>query len=158
MSVNNESPYYLVPNGQYAYWGEMVSGPQTVNPSKKDSGGVFQASAAPWVGCAGVSGYTLSTNNKGTPDVWIILLGSDPDWSAEDNRARVIMQSSEIKPSKAVYQQLFDGNTKVSLPSDHGVFTLTSDIGSTDDCTATFFLTFQQGSGVTTEALQVPAP
>jgi hypothetical protein len=56
--------------------------------------------------------------------VWIILLGSDPDWSSEDNRARVLMQSSEIKPSKDVYNQLFDGKTKVSLPSDHGVFTV----------------------------------
>ncbi|KAK4163126.1 hypothetical protein QBC43DRAFT_301358 [Cladorrhinum sp. PSN259] len=158
MAVNNQSPYYLIPNGQYAYWGETVSGPQTVNPFTNGSGGVFKASAVPWVGSAGVSAYTLSTNNQGTPDVWLVLLGSDPDWSPEDNRARVLMQSTAVFPDKATYNQMFDGKTTVSLPSAHGVFTLTGSIGTEDDCTATFVLTFQQGSGVTKEALEVPKP
>ena len=52
------------------------------------------------------------------------MLGSDPDWSGEDNRARVLMQTTPASPDKTTYNQLFDGKTSVSLPNSHGVFTV----------------------------------
>lgn len=73
----------------------------------------------PWVGSAGISGYYITE-----PAVWIVLLGSNPDWSAEDNRARVAISSSNLNVDKDQYNNLFDGRTSVSLPTTKGVFTV----------------------------------
>jgi hypothetical protein len=64
-------------------------------------------------------------NDKDTPDVWIILMGSNPDFAQKDDRAGVLMQSLTISPDKNAYKRLYDGNTtSVSLPFDHGIFTV----------------------------------
>ncbi|KAK6000004.1 hypothetical protein QM012_003992 [Aureobasidium pullulans] len=149
MKIDNQTPFQLTPNGQYAYWGETNVGPQGVNAYTNDgNAGELQASSVPWVGSAGISGYFIAG-----PSVWIILLGSDPDWSAEDNRARVAISSTSLNVDKDQYNRVFDGQTKVSLPTTKGVFTLTGSIGSNDSCTATYQLTFQRGGGVTPDIL-----
>ncbi|KAF4441140.1 hypothetical protein FACUT_2908 [Fusarium acutatum] len=153
-TVNNQTPYYLIPNGQYAYWGETNSGPDIINPYRTGSGGVFQASAVPWVGSAGISGYTIAN-----PAIWIAMLGSDPDWSAEDNSARVAMSTTALTTHQDLYNNMYSANvTSLTLPTANGHIKLTCNIGSADDTVASFQLTFDRGTGVTDEALGVVVP
>ncbi|CVL03778.1 uncharacterized protein FMAN_15002 [Fusarium mangiferae] len=152
--IENRTPFYLIPNGQLAYWGNTNSGPETINPYSIGSGGVFQASAAPWVGSAGISGYTIAN-----PEIWIALLGSDPDWSAEANSARVAMSTKPLTTDKDLYGYMYSTNvTNLALPTPNGHINLTCSIGSDDDTTALFTLTFYRGTGVTDEALGVVVP
>lgn len=51
---------------------------------------------------------------------WFTLLVSDPDWSAEANRARVLISLSSTNIDKNAYNGLFDGNSSVSAALDHG--------------------------------------
>lgn len=51
---------------------------------------------------------------------WITLLVSDPDWSAEANRARVLLSLSSTYTDKDAYNRLFDGRSDGSAALDHG--------------------------------------
>ncbi|VTT68381.1 unnamed protein product [Fusarium fujikuroi] len=145
--IENRTPFFLIPNGQFAYWGNTNSGPETIS-------GVFQASAAPWVGSAGISGYTIAN-----PAIWIAMLGSDPDWSAEANSARVAMSTKPLTMDKDLYNYIYSANvTNLTLPTPNGHINLTCSIGSDDDTAALFTLTFYRGTGVTDEALGVVVP
>nr|RBR01166.1 hypothetical protein FVER53263_10670 [Fusarium verticillioides] len=148
-TVGNQTPYSLKPNGQYAYWGETVSGPDTIQPYSTGSGGVFQASSVPLVGSAAISGYTIAN-----PAIWFGFLGSDPDFSTEDNKACVAMSTTHLTITKDTYSHMYSANvTRLTQPVPRGKLDLTCSIGSADDCVATFTLTFNGGTVVTGEAL-----
>ncbi|KAF5558879.1 hypothetical protein FPHYL_7220 [Fusarium phyllophilum] len=76
--IDNQTPYSLKPNGQYAYWGETVSGPDTFWHVRSSPAALVQA-----------VGYTIAN-----PGVWFGMLGSDPDLSTEDNKACVAMSTT----------------------------------------------------------------
>ncbi|KAF5586339.1 hypothetical protein FPCIR_7948 [Fusarium pseudocircinatum] len=133
-------------------WG--AGPPISVKPYSIGSGGVFQASAVPWVGSAGISGYTIAN-----PAVWIGMLGSNPDWSADDNRARVAMSTSPLTINKDLYNNMYSANaTSLTLPTANGHINLSCSISSADEAAASFLLTFDRGTGVTDEALGVVVP
>jgi hypothetical protein len=86
---------------------------------------VFQASAAPWTGSAGISGYTIAD-----PAVWIELLGSDPDWSSEDNKARVLLSATSVDTDKGTYDIMYsDGVTTMTLSTSKGQIKVSSHHG-----------------------------
>ncbi|KAF5693608.1 hypothetical protein FDENT_1840 [Fusarium denticulatum] len=152
--IDNQTPYSLKPNGQYAYWGETVSGPDTIQPYSTGSGGVFQASAVPLVGSSGISGYMIDN-----PAIWFGFLGSDPDFSTEDNKACVAMSTTQLTINKDTYNNMYSANvTRLTQPIPRGKLDLTCNIGSADDCVATFTLTFNGGTGVTGEAHGAEVP
>ncbi|CZR45258.1 uncharacterized protein FPRO_15567 [Fusarium proliferatum ET1] len=128
--IENRTPFYLIPNGQFAFWGNTNSGPETIKP------------------------YSI-----GSGAIWIAILGSDPDWSAEANSARVAMSTKPLTMDKDLYSYMYSSNvTNLTLPTPNGHINLTCSIGSDDDTTALFTLTFYKGTGVTYEALGVVVP
>ncbi|KAG5754842.1 hypothetical protein H9Q70_002553 [Fusarium xylarioides] len=140
--IDNQTPYSLKPNGQYAYWGETVSGPDTIQPYSTGAGGVFQASVVPLVGSAGISGYTIAN-----PAV------------TKDNKACIAMSTTQLTINKDLYNNMYSANVlSLTQPIPRGKLDLTCTIGSTDDCVATFRLTFNGGTDVTNEALGVDVP
>ncbi|KAG4291885.1 hypothetical protein FPRO06_13138 [Fusarium proliferatum] len=152
--IENRTPFYLIPNGQFAFWGNTNSGPETIKPYSIGSGGVFQASAAPWVGSAGISGCRIAN-----PAIWIAMLGSDPDWRAEANSARVAMSTKPLTMDKDLYNYMYSANvTNLTLSTPNGHINERFFIGSDDDTTALFTLNFYKGTGVTDEALGVVVP
>ncbi|EWG51786.1 hypothetical protein FVEG_10670 [Fusarium verticillioides 7600] len=101
------------------------------------------------VGSAGISGYTIAN-----PAIWFGFLGSDPDFSTEDNKACVAMSTTHLTITKDTYSHMYSTNvTRLTQPVPRGKLDLTCSIGSADDCVATFTLTFNGGTVVTGEAL-----
>lgn len=51
---------------------------------------------------------------------WITLLVSNPDWSLEDNRAKVLISVVSTNVDKNTYNKMFDGQATGSAAVDHG--------------------------------------
>ncbi|KAG5769040.1 hypothetical protein H9Q69_001814 [Fusarium xylarioides] len=83
----------------------------------------------------------------------------DPDFSTKDNKACIAMSTTQLTINKDLYNNMYPANvTSLTQPIPRGKLDLTCAIGGTDDCVATFTLTFNGGTDVTNEALGVDVP
>ncbi|KAG9495026.1 hypothetical protein J7337_013255 [Fusarium musae] len=108
-SVDNQTPFTLVPNPTtFSDWGDFAAGPTSVSfptkkprtsmlkgikvkPFQKGDGGHVMSSQSPFVGSAGIVGYSFTSKNGAT--VYIRLLASNPYLSVRDNWACVSFAS-----------------------------------------------------------------
>ncbi|KAF5572367.1 hypothetical protein FPANT_13136 [Fusarium pseudoanthophilum] len=141
-SVDNQTPFTLVPNPTtFSDWGDFAAGPTTVKPFQKGDGGDVMSSQSPFVGSAGIVGYSLSSKNGAT--VYIRLLASNPYLSVRDNWACVSFASFDQGINQDAYNHHYYNEPRhASIEFEGRTLKLTSNIGHADCATATFVLTY----------------
>ncbi|KAF5693606.1 hypothetical protein FDENT_1838 [Fusarium denticulatum] len=141
-SVDNQTPFTLVPNPTtFSDWGDFAAGPTTVKPFQKGDGGHVMSSQSPFVGSAGIVGYSLTSKNGAS--VYIRLLASNPYLSVRDNWACVSFASSDYGINQEAYNHHYYNEPRhASMEFEGRTLKLTSNIGHADCATATFVLTY----------------
>ncbi|KAF4499517.1 hypothetical protein FAGAP_4307 [Fusarium agapanthi] len=142
LSVDNQTPFTLVPNPTtFSDWGDFTAGPTTVKPFQKGDGGHVMSSRSPFVGSAGLVGYSLTSKNGAT--VYIRLLASNPYLSVRDNWACVSLSSSDQTINQDAYNHHYYNEPRhASMEFEGRTLNLTSNIGHADQATATYVLTY----------------
>ncbi|KAF5987880.1 hypothetical protein FCOIX_772 [Fusarium coicis] len=143
-SVDNQTPFTLVPNPTtFSDWGDFAVGPTTVKPFQKGDGGHVMSSQSPFVGSAGIVGYSLISKNGAT--VYIRLLASNPYLSVRNNWACVSFASFDQGINQDAYNHHYYNEPRhASMEFEGRTLKLTSNIGHADCATATFVLTYLQ--------------
>ncbi|KAF2799550.1 hypothetical protein K505DRAFT_370866 [Melanomma pulvis-pyrius CBS 109.77] len=140
--VDNQTPFTLIPNSTtFSDWGDFMSGPTSIKPFEKGDAGHVISSKAPFVGSAGIVGYSI-TSPKGTT-IHIRLLASNPFMSFRSNWACVSMyHAGGCIDQDAYNNHYYNEPQSASLAFEGKTLNLTSNIGHADRATATFVLTY----------------
>ncbi|KAI2465921.1 hypothetical protein F4781DRAFT_407512 [Annulohypoxylon bovei var. microspora] len=140
--VENETAFELEAKSCFADWGDFAEPPSTISPYGSGSGGHVVSSRSPFVGSAGMVGYTVSS---GSEALYLRFLGSNPYLSAKDNYSTSAVLTRDAGIDQGDYNWLYGREEKDdSKPFNGGTLKVTSQIGQADDCTAIFTVTFQK--------------
>jgi len=140
--ADNQTPFTLIPNSTiFSDWGDFSSGPTSVKPSDKGHAGHIISSSAPFVGSAGIVGYSI-TSPSGTT-IYIRLLASNPLMSFRSNWACVSISHAEDCINQDTYNtHYYNEPQSASLSFEGKTLKLTATIGGARKATAAYVFTY----------------
>ncbi|KAH7386396.1 hypothetical protein BKA64DRAFT_142709 [Cadophora sp. MPI-SDFR-AT-0126] len=140
--VDNQTPFTLIPNSTiFSDWGDFSSGPTSVKPSDQGHAGHIISSSAPFVGSAGMVGYSIT--GPGGTTIYIRLLASNPYMSVRGNWACVSLSHAEGSINQDTYNaHYYNEPQSASLSFEGKTLKLTATIGGATKATATYVLSY----------------
>lgn len=118
-----------------------MSGPTSIKPFDKGDAGHIISSKSPFVGSAGIVGYSITSPNGTT--IYIRLLASNPYLSFRSNWACVSISRAEDCINQDTYNTHYSNEPQsASLSFEGKTLNLTANIGQADKATATYVFTY----------------
>lgn len=143
--IDNQTPFHLQYVSKFEQNGSWADTPENVSPWNKDGkGGRMESSWWPMKGTAGMCQYRISSKAPAPiASAHIVLLVSDPDWSAEGNWVTARVRETESNMDGGTYDELWGQKSSYSqLKLSSGYLQVNSSIGLSNKTEAVITITW----------------